>query len=90
MTSGRPQEFSASILVVMAITIAQERKSERAIEALRDLSSPRALVIRDGAPLRIAGAEVVRADLMVLAEGDRVPADARIVAANDHLHGLGF
>jgi len=75
--------LGASIVVVMAITVAQERKSERALEALRDLSSPRALVIRDGEPLRIAGADVVRGDLMILAEGDRVPADARLAAAND-------
>ncbi len=73
----------ASILVVMAITVVQERKSERALEALREMSSPRALVIRDGTPLRIAGADVARGDLMVLAEGDRVPADARLVTAND-------
>jgi Ca2+-transporting ATPase len=75
--------LAASIGVVMAITVVQERKSERALEALRDLSSPRALVVRDGAPLRIAGADVVRGDLMILAEGDRVPADARLAAAND-------
>ncbi|HEY4637153.1 MAG TPA: HAD-IC family P-type ATPase, partial [Burkholderiales bacterium] len=75
--------LGASIVVVMAITVAQERKSERALEALRDLSSPRALVVRDGAPLRIAGADVVRGDLMILAEGDRVPADAGLSAAND-------
>jgi P-type Ca2+ transporter type 2C len=75
--------LAASIVVVMAITVAQERKSERALEALRDLSSPRALVVRDGVPLRIAGAEVVRGDLMILSEGDRVPADARIIGSND-------
>lgn len=72
-----------SITVVMAITVTQERKSERALEALRDLSSPRALVIRDGGPLRVSGADVVRGDLMVLAEGDRVPADARLVSVNE-------
>src|SRR5688572_23423585 len=75
--------LGASIFVVMGITIAQERKSERALDALRELSSPRALVIRDGGPLRVAGAEVVRGDLIVLSEGDRVPADARLVVAND-------
>jgi len=75
--------LGASIVVVMAITVVQERKSERALEALRDLSSPRALVVRDGAPLRIAGSDVVRGDLMILAEGDRVPADAGLSAAND-------
>jgi len=73
----------ASVAVVMAITVAQERKSERALEALRDLSSPRALVVRDGAPVRVAGAEVARGDLMLLAEGDRVPADARLASVND-------
>jgi Ca2+-transporting ATPase len=63
------------VLVVMAITIIQERRTEKALEALRDLSSPRALVIRNGTQLRIAGREVVRGDLVVLSEGDRVPAD---------------
>ena len=64
------------VFVVMGITIFQERKTERALEALRDLSSPRALVIRDGVRKRIAGREVVKDDLLVLFEGDRVPADA--------------
>ncbi|HUK04481.1 MAG TPA: HAD-IC family P-type ATPase, partial [Burkholderiales bacterium] len=75
--------LAASIVVVMAITVVQERKAERALEALRDLSSPRALVVRDGAVRRIAGAQVVRGDLLLLAEGDRVPADARLMAANE-------
>jgi len=64
------------VLVVMGITIYQERRTERALEALRDLSSPRALVVRDGRRRRIAGREVVRGDVILLAEGDRVPADA--------------
>ncbi|MDD4857621.1 MAG: cation-translocating P-type ATPase [Candidatus Krumholzibacteria bacterium] len=63
------------VFVVMAITFYQERKTERAIEALKNMSSPRALVIRDGVERRIAGREVVRGDIIVLAEGDRVPAD---------------
>jgi Ca2+-transporting ATPase len=64
------------VFVVMGITIYQEGKTERAIEALRDLSSPRALVIRDGIQTRIAGREVVKDDIIVLREGDRIPADA--------------
>jgi P-type Ca2+ transporter type 2C len=64
------------VFVVMAITIVQERRTERALDALRDLSSPRALVIRDGVRRRVAGREVARGDIMVLSEGDRVPADA--------------
>jgi len=63
------------VFIVMGITIYQERRTERALEALRDLSSPRALVIRDGIQKRIAGREVVRGDTIVLTEGDRVPAD---------------
>ncbi len=78
----------AVILLVFAclsvlITVVQEARTERVLEALRDLTSPRALVIRDGARLRIAGRDVVRGDLIVLAEGDRVPADALIVEVND-------
>jgi P-type Ca2+ transporter type 2C len=65
----------SSILVIMGITLYQEQKTERALEALRDLSSPRALVIRGGVQQRIAGREVVCGDILVLAEGDRVPAD---------------
>lgn len=60
----------------VGITAVQEARTERVLEALRDLTSPRALVIRDGERLRIAGREVVRGDLIVLSEGDRVPADA--------------
>ncbi|AJY70211.1 ATPase [Geobacter sulfurreducens] len=69
----------AFIFFVMGITLYQERKTERALEALRDLSSPRALVIRDGTRKRIAGREVVRGDIIILAEGDRVPADALVL-----------
>jgi P-type Ca2+ transporter type 2C len=68
------------VVVVMGITMYQERKTERALEALRDLSSPRALVIRDHVPRRIAGREVVRDDILVLAEGDRIPADALLIS----------
>lgn len=66
----------ASVFLIITITLFQERRAERALEALRDLSSPRALVIRDGRQERIAGREVARGDILVLAEGDRVPADA--------------
>ncbi|MGE5333786.1 MAG: cation-translocating P-type ATPase [Nitrososphaerota archaeon] len=66
----------ASVFLIIGITLYQERRTERALEALRDLSSPRALVIRDGVQERIAGRDVVRGDAVVLAEGDRIPADA--------------
>ncbi|HWA12959.1 MAG TPA: HAD-IC family P-type ATPase [Burkholderiales bacterium] len=68
-----------SLLVVVGITAYQERKTERALEALRDLSSPRALVIRSGRRRRIPGREVVAGDLVLLGEGDRVPADGSVI-----------
>ena len=64
------------VVVTMGITIYQEQKTENTLEALRDLSSPRALVIRDSQRRRIAGREVVNGDLLVFSEGDRVPADS--------------
>lgn len=73
----------AAVAVVIAITFYQERRTEKVLAALRDLSSPRALVIRDGARKRIAGKEVVRDDVIVISEGDRVPADASLLEASD-------
>ena len=67
----------------IVITVVQETRTERVLEALRDLTSPRALVIRDGERKRIAGREVVRGDVIVLAEGDRVPADAVLIQSHD-------
>ncbi|MDF0495880.1 cation-translocating P-type ATPase [Bradyrhizobium yuanmingense] len=72
--------FGAMSIVITAV---QETRTERVLEALRDLTSPRALVVRDGARRRIAGREVVQGDLLVLGEGDRVPADAALVEARD-------
>ena len=72
----------AFVVITLGLTLYQEGKTERAIEALRDLTSPRALVIRDGAPQRIAGSAVVRGDLLQLSEGDRVPADALLLSAD--------
>lgn len=71
------------VVVVVGITLLQERKAEHALEALRDLSSPRALVIRDGKRRRVPGRDVVRDDLIVLCEGDRVPADAVVLSCSN-------
>ncbi len=65
------------------ITVIQEARTERVLEALRDLTSPRALVIRDGKTQRIAGREVVRGDLLLVGEGDRVAADAALITASE-------
>jgi len=73
------------VFVVIGITFYQERKTERTLEALRDLSSPRALVIRNGEQIRIAGRDIVRGDIIVLKEGDRVPADAVVISCSNLL-----
>ena len=52
--------LAASLVVVVAISVYQQHRTGRALEALRDLSSPRALVIRDGAEERVPGRDVVR------------------------------
>ena len=69
----------------IAITIVQESRSERVLEALRNLASPRALVIRDGKKVLVAGREVVRDDIIVMTEGDRVAADATLTSSHDLL-----
>lgn len=71
------------VVVIIGITFYQEQKTERALDALRDLSSPRALVIRDGRQQRIAGREVVRDDIVLIAEGDRVPADSVLLTGSN-------
>ncbi len=71
----------SAIFVIIGITFYQYRKTERALEALKSLSSPRALVIRDGREIRIAGREVVPGDAMIVQEGDRIAADATLIDA---------
>jgi Ca2+-transporting ATPase len=71
--------------ISVAIAIIQESRSEHVLKALRDLTSPRALVVRAGVRRRIPGREVVRGDVLVLSEGDRVPADGVLLAGDDLL-----
>jgi Ca2+-transporting ATPase len=69
--------------ISLGITLIQEFRSEKLLDSLRDLSAPRARVIRDGVPLYIASGEVVRGDLLLVSEGDRVAADAQLIDAHD-------
>jgi Ca2+-transporting ATPase len=80
---GDPEEaaiLTAFATLSVSIAVVQESRTERVLEALRDLTSPRALVIRDGEQQRIPGRDVVRGDLLVVAEGDRVAADAILLS----------
>lgn len=85
---GDPEEAIAllcSIAAVVGLAFYQALRSEHALQALRDLSSPRARVLRDGQAAMIAGADVVVGDLLLLEEGDRVAADALLQSAQDLL-----
>ena len=67
------------VVMVIVLTLVQQHRTERALDALRELSAPRALVVRDGISQRIAAREVVRGDCLILSEGDRVAADAVLI-----------
>jgi Ca2+-transporting ATPase len=71
------------VVVIMAVTVLQERRSDNALEHLRDLSSPRALALRGGTAVRIPGREVVRGDCLLIVEGDRIPADGLLLQAHE-------
>ena len=71
------------VTIIMTVTALQERRTDNALDALRDLSSPRALAIRGGVTTRIPGREVVRDDVLLVSEGDRVPADGVLLQAHD-------
>ncbi|MCX7704750.1 MAG: cation-translocating P-type ATPase [bacterium] len=74
------QMLLAFVFLIMGITFYQERKTERALESLRNLSSPRAVVIRDGFEKRIPGRDIVPGDIVILKEGDRIPADGTVIS----------
>lgn len=86
LAMGDPREalvLLGFVVIIMGVTIAQERRTDNTLAALRDLSSPRALVIRAGQVQRIAGHEVVVGDLLLLSEGGRVPADGELLETHE-------
>jgi P-type Ca2+ transporter type 2C len=86
LAMGEPREaliLLGFVFIIMGITALQERRTDKALDALRDLSSPRALVLRGGQSVRVPGREVVREDVLLLAEGDRVPADGVLLQAHE-------
>jgi P-type Ca2+ transporter type 2C len=70
----------AGVAFIIGITVLQRQRSENALYALRRLSAPVATVVRDGTSRRISAEEVVVEDIIVLEEGDRVPADAILLS----------
>lgn len=69
----------------VAIALIQQGRSERVLESLRNLASPRALVLRDGIQQRIPGRELVVGDVLLMVEGDRIAADCELLTAHDML-----
>ncbi len=83
---GEPQDTIAIIVIVLlnaVIGAVQEYRAERAVEALRELAAPAAEVVRDGSRCSIPSAELVPGDVVVLEAGNVVPADLRLIEAND-------
>ncbi len=74
--------LSGSALFVVILSLTEGIRSDRALRALREMASPRALVLRDGNPIRIAAREIVPGDLLILSEGDRVTADAELLSTS--------
>ncbi|WP_343700919.1 cation-translocating P-type ATPase [Chitinophaga sp.] len=73
----------AAIVLVSAISIYQDSRSRNALEALKALNKPTARVVRNGIEKEVASADIVKGDVMVVEEGEQIPADGRILRAND-------
>jgi Ca2+-transporting ATPase len=73
--------ISVIVLLAALLGFVQEVRAERAIDALREMSAPRATVVRDGNELDVPAREVVPGDVVLLHAGDRPSADGRLVEA---------
>jgi len=69
----------STVFIIIGISLFQERRTEKALSALRTLAAPLALVIRSGVRVRIPANRIVPGDLIQLLEGDRIPADAELI-----------
>ncbi len=81
--TGQGLLMLAAMGAVAAISVVQELRSARALEALRKYMAPHATVIRDGISGKVPAEELVPGDIILLEEGELVPADARVLKAND-------
>lgn len=76
------------LVIVLAnafIATVQESRAERALEALKKMSSPVCTVLRDGKKTVVKGTDIVRGDIILLEKGDIVPCDARLLESNELL-----
>ncbi len=83
---GEPRDGAIMLIFVIgiiSIDIIQEWKTDKTLNALRDLSAPQVKVIRDGEDKVIASADLVPGDLMMIYEGVKIPADGVVIKCND-------
>ncbi|MBW8304264.1 MAG: HAD-IC family P-type ATPase, partial [Brevundimonas sp.] len=73
--------LGAAGVVTIGMVVAQEARSEAALRALRRMADPVVRVVRDGRTLTLPAREIVRGDLVVVAEGQRIPADGVLVGS---------
>jgi len=71
------------VFVIIGITIYQENKTEKALQALKDLSNPTALVIRDGIEQKISSRDLVKDDIVIIREGDKISADCILISSRN-------
>uniref|UniRef100_A0A0N5C704 Calcium-transporting ATPase n=1 Tax=Strongyloides papillosus TaxID=174720 RepID=A0A0N5C704_STREA len=83
--------ITIAVIIVVTVGFIQEYKSEKTLEKLNKLVPPQARVIRDGTEVCFLARELVPGDIVVLALGDRVPADVRIIEATElHIDESSF
>jgi len=83
---GEPRDGAIMLVFVIgiiSIDVVQEWKTDKTLNALKDLSAPHVTVIRDGKEIEIASANLVPGDLMMIYEGVKIPADGVVVKCND-------
>jgi len=83
---GEPRDGAIMLIFVIgviSIDIIQEWKTDKTLGALRDLSAPHIRVVRDGRETVIASAELVPGDLMLIYEGEKIPADGAVIKCSD-------
>ncbi|MFN3367082.1 MAG: cation-translocating P-type ATPase, partial [Exiguobacterium mexicanum] len=87
VVTGFLGEYIDTIVIVLVVTVIavvgylQENKAEQALEGIKKLLETKASVIRDGKQIQVDSSDLVVGDILVLAAGDKVPADARVIQA---------